>query len=185
MRSLLELRWVWIFPRNKLSYHSCRFSFLDDAVDFGSFCVIMLLICTVLQYMGNKGFFFARNLSLWNSQGFYLCFQLILIHSVSYFCLYRSPSFLCAVFDAIWSNVDDVFSINTSTNVFVLNVRHGGWLTDSGWTDRPGNPNDLIKMANFPTLILDCGYHSSALLDLFTYIHPSICSTVVSPIRKL
>ena len=40
-------------------------------------------------------------------------------------------------------------------------------------------------MANFPTLILDCGYHSSALLDLFTYIHPSICSTVVSPIRKL
>ena len=40
-------------------------------------------------------------------------------------------------------------------------------------------------MANFPTLILDCGYHSSALLDLLIYFHSSICSTEVSPIRKL
>ena len=37
--------------------------------------------------------------------------------------------------------MDEVLSINPSTNVFVFwdfNVRHKDWLTYSSWTDRPG-----------------------------------------------
>ena len=73
----------------------------------------------------------------------YLCFQLALHHSVSYFFfLYRSPSSsLCKVFDSISSNIDEVLLINPSGNVFVLGdfkVHHKDWLTYSSGTDRPG-----------------------------------------------
>ena len=73
----------------------------------------------------------------------YLCFQLALLHSMSYFFfLYRSPSSsLCTVFDSISSNIDEVLSINPSANVFVFgdfNVHHKDWLTYSGETVRPG-----------------------------------------------
>ena len=86
---------------------------------------------------------FARDLSLENSADSYLCFQLALLHSVSYFFfLYQSPSLsLCTVFDSISSNVDEVLSINPSANVFVFGefiVHHKDWLTYSGGTDRFG-----------------------------------------------
>ena len=44
----------------------------------------------------------------------YLCFRLVLLHSVSYlFFLYQLPSLsLCTVFDSISSNIDEVLSIN-------------------------------------------------------------------------
>ena len=81
------------------------------------------------------------------------------------------------VFDCISSNIDEVLSINPSTNVFVFgdfNVHHKDWLTYSGGTDRPGElcynfsiSNDLTQMVNFPTRIPDCDSHSPALLDLF------------------
>ena len=65
---------------------------------------------------------FARDLSLKNYANSYLCFQLALLHSVSYFFfLYQSPSSaLCMVFDSISSNIDEVLSINPSANVFVF-----------------------------------------------------------------
>ena len=57
--------------------------------------------------------------------------------------------------------------INPVANAFVfedLNVHHKNWLTYSGGTERPGELcynfsilNDLTQMANFPTLIPDCG----------------------------
>ena len=89
-----------------------------------------------------EGLLFARDLSLENSADSYLCFQLALLHSVSYFFfLYRSPSSaLCTVFDSISSNIDEVLSINPSA-VFVFgdfNVHHKDWLTYSGGTDRSG-----------------------------------------------
>ena len=69
-----------------------------------------------------------------------------------------------------------------------FNVHHKDWLTNSGGTDRPGEPcyrisisNDLTQMVNFPTRIPDCDSHSSALLDLFISSHPSICSTLAFP----
>ena len=109
----------------------------------------------------NEGLPFARDLSLQNSADSYLCFQLALLHSVSYFFfLYQSPSSaLCTVFDSISSNIDEVLSINPSANVFVFgdfNVHHKDWFTYSGGTDRPGElcynfyiSNDLTQMVNF------------------------------------
>ena len=68
-----------------------------------------------------EGLPFARELSLENSAGYYLCFQLALLHSVSYFfVLYQSPSSaLCTVFEPISSDTE-VLSINQSANVFVF-----------------------------------------------------------------
>ena len=48
---------------------------------------------------------------------------------------------LCTDFDAISSNIDEVFLINPSANVFVFgdfNIHQKDWLTYSGGTDRPG-----------------------------------------------
>ena len=71
----------------------------------------------------------------------YLCFQLALLHSVSYFFfLYQSPSSsLCTAFDSISSNIDEVVSINPSANVFFIgdfNAHHKDQLTYSSGTDR-------------------------------------------------
>ena len=84
-----------------------------------------------------EGLPFAWDLSLENSVDSYLCFQLALLHSVSYFFfLYQSPSSaLCTVFDSISSNIDEVLLINPSANDFVFgdfNVHHKDWLTYSG-----------------------------------------------------
>ena len=88
---------------------------------------------------------FSLHVSLENSQDTYLCFRLALLHSVSYFFFhYRSPSSLCTVLDSIFSNIDNVLSINQSANVFVFgdfNVHHKDWLTYSGGT------NILVKSA--------------------------------------
>ena len=80
------------------------------------------------------------NLSQENLADSYLCFQLALLYSVSYFFfLYRSPSSaLCTVFDSISSNIDEVLLINPSANVFVFgdpNIHHKDWLNYSGGTD--------------------------------------------------
>ena len=98
---------------------------------------------------------------------------------------------LCAVFDSISSNIDEVLSINPSANVFVFgdfNVHHKDWLTYSGGTDRPGElchnfsiSNDPTQIINFPTRIPDCDSHSPALLDLFISSDASICSTMAFP----
>ena len=140
-----------------------------------------------------EGLLFAQDLSLENSLDCYLCFQLALLHSVSYlFFLYRSPSLsLCTVFYSISSNIDEVFSINPSADVFAFrdfNIHYKDWLTYSGGTERSGElcynfsiSNDLTQMVNFPTRIPDCDSHSPALLDLFISSDASICSTMVFP----
>ena len=91
-----------------------------------------------------------------NSEDSYLCFRLALLHSVSYFFfLYRSPSSsLCTVFDSILSNIDEVFLINPSANVFVFgdfNVYHKDWLTYSGGTDRSGEVCHNFSTSNDQT----------------------------------
>ena len=69
-----------------------------------------------------------------------------------------------------------------------FNVHHKDWLTYSGATDRPGElcysfsiTNGLTQMVNFPTWIIDYGFHSPALLDLFISSDASICSTMAFP----
>ena len=140
-----------------------------------------------------EGLPFAQDLSLENSADSYLCFQLALLHSVSYFFfLYRSPSSaLCTVFDSVSSNIDEVPSINPSANVFVFgdfNVHHKDWLPYSGRTDSPAEncynfsiSNDLTQMVNFPNRTPDCDSHSTALLDLFISSDASICSAMAFP----
>ena len=109
-----------------------------------------------------------------------------------FFFPYQSPSsLLCTVFDSISSNIDEVFLINPSANVFVFgdfNVHHKDCLTYSGGTDRSGElcynfciSNDLTWMVNFPTRIPDCDSHSPALLDTFVSSDASICSIMAFP----
>ena len=75
----------------------------------------------ILAVFVKEGLPFARDSSLQNSADSYLCLQLALLHSMSYFFfLYRSPfSALCTGFDSISSNIDEVLSINPSA-VFVF-----------------------------------------------------------------
>ena len=74
-----------------------------------------------------------------------LCFRLAWRYSVSYFfflCLSVSSS-LCTVFDDISSNIDEVLSINLSSNVFIfgeISVHRKGRQTYSSGTDRPSEP---------------------------------------------
>ena len=77
----------------------------------------------------------------------------------------------------IWSNIDEVLSINPSANVFIfgdVSIHHKDWLTYSGGTERSGElcynlsiSNDLTQMVHFPTQIPDCDSHSPVLSDLF------------------
>ena len=64
----------------------------------------------ILAVYVKEGLPFAQNLSLENSADSYLCFRLVLLHSMS----------LCRVFDSISSNIDEVLSINPSVNKFVF-----------------------------------------------------------------
>ena len=122
---------------------------LDGSIDSGNFSVIGYLPLIRkdpsthmhgLAVFVKEGLPFARDLSLENSADFYLCFRVALLHSVSYlFFLYRSPSSaLCTNFDSISSDIDEVLSINPSTNAFVFgdfNVHHKDWLNHFGETD--------------------------------------------------
>ena len=168
---------------------------LDDSIDSGNFSLrgyLPLIRKDSSTHMHGlavyvkEGLPFAWDVSLENSADSYLCFRLALLHSVSYFFFpYRSPSSaLCTVFDSIFSDIDEVLSINPSANLFVF----GDWLTYSGETDRPGElcynfsiSNDLTQMVNFPTRIPDCDSHSPALLDLFLSSDACICSTMAFP----
>ena len=111
---------------------------LDDSIDSGNFSVrgyLPLIRKDSSTHMHGlavyvkEGLPFARDLSLENFADSYLCFQLALLHSVSYFFfLYRSPSLsLCTVFYSISCKIDEVLSVNPSANVFVFgdfNVYH-------------------------------------------------------------
>ena len=99
-------------------------------------------------------------------------------------------------FDSISSNINEVLSINPSTDVFVfwdLNVHHKDWLTYSGGTNRSGKlcydfsiSNDLTLMVNFPTRTPNCDSHSPALLDLFLSSDAIICSRMAfRPLENL
>ena len=114
-----------------------------------------------------------------------------LLHSVSYFFfLYQSPLSLCLVFDSVSSNIDEIFSINPSANVFVFgnfNIHHKVWFTYSGGTDRPGtvflSQMILLRWLTF-LLSSQTDTHSSTLLDFFLSSVTSICSTMAFPLLR-
>ena len=113
---------------------------LDDSVDSGSFLMrgyLPLIWKGSVTHMHGlavyvkEGLPCTYNLSQENLADSYLCFQLALLYSVSYFFflfLYRShPSSLRTVFDSILSNIEEILSISPSANVFVFgdfNVNH-------------------------------------------------------------
>ena len=128
---------------------------------------------------------FARDIFLENSTDSYLCFQLYVLHSLSYFFfLYQSLSwYLCTISDSISSNIDEVLSINLKLMcLFDYNIHHKDWLTYSGGTDRSGELCYNFSISNdLPTWIPDCDSHSPALLDFFLSSDTSICFTVGFP----
>ena len=68
-----------------------------------------------------EGLPFAQELSLKNLQILTYVFDWLYFTVSYFFSLYWSPSSsLCTVFDSISSNIDEVLSINPSTNVFVF-----------------------------------------------------------------
>ena len=115
---------------------------LDDSIDSGNFSVMGYLPLIWKDYITlmhglavsvKEGLPFVQDLSLENSADSYSCFQLALLHLVSYFFfLYQTPpSSLCSVFDSISSNIDEVLLINQSANLFDFgdfNVHHEDWL---------------------------------------------------------
>ena len=89
---------------------------LDDSIDSGNFYVrgyLPLIRKDSITHMHGlavyvkEGLPFAWDLSLENSADSYLCFQLALLHSVSYFFfLYRSSSLsFCTVFDSVSTSI--------------------------------------------------------------------------------
>ena len=131
---------------------------LDDSIDSSNFSVMGYLPLIRkdssthmhgLTVYVKEGLPFAQDLYLENSADSYLCFQLALLHSVSYFFfVYRSPPLsLCTVFDSISFNIDEIH-----------NVHHKDWLTYSDGTDRPDElcydfsiSNNFTQMVNFST----------------------------------
>ena len=120
--------------------------------------------------------------TLENSADSYLCFRLVLLHSLShFFFLFRwHSSLLCAVFGSVSSNIDEVLLISPSANVFVFggfNVHHTDWLTYFDGTDRPGelcyNLSQMTLLSWLPFLLrsqtvilIDCSFGFLSFLML-------------------
>ena len=149
----------------------CETNF-DDSIDSGNFSVtgyLPLIRKDFITHMHGltvnvkEGLPFAWDISLENSMDSDLCFQLSLLHSVSYFFfLCWSPSLsCCTIFYSISSNIDEVLSINPSAKVLVFgdfSIHHKDWLTYSSGTDRRSElwykfsiSNNFTQMVNFPT----------------------------------
>ena len=165
---------------------------MDDSNDSGNFSVrdyLSLIQKNSITHMHSpavyvkEGLPFAWDLPLEKSADSYLCFLLVLLHSVLYL-FPLSISFFLSMhsFDSISSKFSQstcmlmCLSLETLTSI----IRTG--LTYSGGTDRPGElsynssiSNDLTQVVNFPTRIHDCDSHSPALLDFFLS-DTSICS---------
>ena len=102
-----------------------------------------------------------------------------------------SPLSLCIVFDAISSNIDEVLSINWSTNVFIFRDFNPLHEDQPTYSDGPGKVLDLVnaynfcisnyitQMAHFPNLIVDCATDSPASLDLIFSCNASMCPTMI------
>ena len=140
-----------------------------------------------LVYYVKDGPPFSWDLSLENSADSYVCFQLVLLELVLYFCsLYQSPSsYLFTVFNSISSNIDEFLLTNPTANVsFFGDIHHKDWVTYSGGTELCCNfyiSDGLTQIVSFPTRIPDCDSHKPALLDLFISSDAIVYSAMVFP----
>ena len=107
---------------------------LDDPIDSGNFSVrgyLPLIQKDSSTHMHGlavyvkEGLPFAQDLSLENSADSYLCFQLTLLQSLSYFFfVYWSPSSFCTVFYSTSSDIDQFLSISL---LMYLSLESSGW----------------------------------------------------------
>ena len=138
-----------ILPWIKLSWYFCSIwaKLGDVSIDSGNIYVSGYLPLTqkdsVTQMYGlavyvKEGLSFAWNLSLKNYADSYL-FDWLYFTQFSVL-LHLSPFLsLCIVFYAIWSNIDQVLSINPSPNAIVFrdfNIHHKDWLICFSGTGR-------------------------------------------------
>ena len=150
---MLQFCWMGIFPWIKLIWHSpC--SVLNK---LGWLNWFWKFLCEGLSSFNPKRFHYPyawsstlceRRTSFWTGliSRKLSWFLLMFWTSFTSLCLtsffYRSPSsLLCMVFYSNSCSMDEILSINSSTNVFVLedcNAHHKDWLTYSSGTDRPG-----------------------------------------------
>ena len=136
---------------------------LDSLIDFSNFSgrgYLPLIEKDSTTHMHGQAVYvkewlpFAWDLSLETSADTCLCFQLALLHSISYFFfLYRSvSSSLCVVFYSSSSNIDEVLSISPYFTAFVFkefNIHHKDQLTYSGGTDGPGELCFIFSQTTF------------------------------------
>ena len=119
---------------------------------------ILLLICMILQLMWRKDVLLHGSLE--NSTDSYLCFQLALLHSVSYF----------------FSSIDHLLRLYTQIlmpfHLIQTRFSRSAHLLMSYLID-------ITRIVNFPNRIPDCDSHSPVLLD-FLFFWRCICSTIVS-----
>ena len=138
-----------------------------------------------------EGLPFAWDISLKKSEDSYICFRLVLLHSVSYFFyLHRSPLLLCTVFYSISSNMD-----RFSRSTHLLMCLFFETLTSIITTDSPilveliDLVNSVVMFLSQMTLLRCLTFlvqsltvtHTVLLLDLFISSDASICSTIASP----
>ena len=108
---------------------------LDDLIDSGNFSVrgyLPLIQKDSVTHMHGLVVYviercpFAWDLSLENSANFYLCFQLALLYSVSYFFfLHRSSLSLCTVFESVLSDLDRFSLLCLSLETLMSIIRTG------------------------------------------------------------
>ena len=111
--------------------------------------------------MWTKGFLLHGNY-IWKTLCILLMFSTgFTLFSIHFFFLYWSPFCLYAqIFDVISTEINEVLSINQSTNVFVFgdfNIYHKDKLTCTGGTDGTDGPGELcynFSMSNDLTVTL-------------------------------
>ena len=115
-----------------------------------------------------EGLPFARDISLKKSEDSYICFRLVLLHSVSYFFyLHRSPLLLCTVFYSISSNMD-----RFSRSTHLLMCLFFETLTSIITTDSPILV-ELIDLVNSVVMFLS----QMTLLRCLTFLVQSLTVT--------
>ena len=135
----------WQFLCEELSFYTAK-----------GFCYSYAWSCSLCE--GRMSF--CTGLSLENSTDSYLCFQLALLHSVSYF----------------FSSIDHLLRLYTQIlmpfHLIQTRFSRSAHLLMSYLID-------ITRIVNFPNRIPDCDSHSPVLLD-FLFFWRCICSTIVS-----
>ena len=103
--------------------------------------MILLLIYAWSCSLREGGTSICMGLTLRNSEDCYVFNWLCFMWCFYFFFLYQLlPSSSCIAFGTIWSGIDEVFSVNATTNVFAFgdfNIFYEDWFVYSSGTERP------------------------------------------------